>query len=118
MGPFAVQTPVNLGTDTRTRLMLFASGVSASISTSHASSYINLTSQTIANVAESVKVEARTSGGRVFELPVEFAGAQGAITGLDQVNVVLLPELQSAGNVELTLVIGGVRSNGVTISVR
>ena len=38
--------------------------------------------QTIENLAESVTVEARTSDGRVFTLPVEFAGAQGGLAGL------------------------------------
>ena len=118
VGPFDVETVYNLGTDKRTRLMIFASGVSNAVNTSHASGYVNFDSTTIANVAESVRVEARTSDGRVFQLPVEFAGAQGAITGLDQVNAVLVPELRGAGNVELTLVMGSYRSNGVTITVR
>ncbi len=118
MGAFGVQTEENFGDDKRTRLMLFASGISSSISTSHASGYINISSQTIANVADAVKVEARASDGRVFQLPVEYAGEQGAIPGLDQVNVVLTPELQGIGNLELTLIIGGVRSNGVTVTVR
>ena len=56
-------------------------------------------------------VEARTSDGTVFTLPVEFAGAQGTLLGLDQVNVVLVPELRGAGSVQLTLVVNGVRSN-------
>ncbi|HEV7844331.1 MAG TPA: hypothetical protein VGO69_11590, partial [Pyrinomonadaceae bacterium] len=118
MGPFALQTEDNLGTDKRTRLMIFASGVSSSVSTSHASGYISINSQIIANVAEMVKVEARASDGRIFQLPVEYAGAQGAIMGLDQVNAVIIPELQGIGNVELTLVIGTFRSNTVTITVR
>jgi uncharacterized protein (TIGR03437 family) len=117
-GPFTVETQDNLGDDKRTRLMIFANGVSSSISTSHASSYINVENQSIANLADSVKVEARTSDGRTFQLPVEYAGSQGAITGLDQINVVLIPELQGAGSVQLTLIVGGYSSNSVAITVR
>jgi uncharacterized protein (TIGR03437 family) len=37
--------------------------------------------------------------------------------GLDQVNVVLIPELRGAGAVQLTVVAAGVRSNTMTITV-
>jgi uncharacterized protein (TIGR03437 family) len=56
--------------------------------------------------------------GRVFQLPVEFAGRQNTWGGLDQINVVLLPELRHAGTIELTLVVGVQRSNMTTISIR
>jgi hypothetical protein len=118
MGAFDVQTQENFGDDKRTRLMLFTSGVSSAVNTAHASGYVSINSQSVANVADSVKVEARASDGRVFQLPVEYAGAQGVIVGLDQVNVVLVPELRGAGNLELTLVIGSYRSNPVAVTVR
>jgi hypothetical protein len=51
------------------------------------------------NLAESVVVEARTSDGRVMQLPVEFAGALGRLPGLDQIDVVLIPDLQGASAV-------------------
>ena len=70
------------------------------------------------NLSESVTVEARTSDGNVYFLPVEFAGKQGTLVGLDQVNVVLVPELRGAGTVQLTMVVGGVRSNTMTITVQ
>jgi len=63
------------------------------------------------NFAESVTVEALANNGRVYSLPVEFAGAQGVLPGLDQINVRLVPELKNAGLVQLTLIIGGRRSN-------
>jgi hypothetical protein len=118
MGPFDVETQENLGTDKRTRLMIFANGVSSSVNTSHASGYINVNSTTIANVADLIKVEARASDGRIFQLPVEYAGAQGAITGLDQIHVVLVPELRGIGNIELTLIVGSFRTNSATVIVR
>jgi uncharacterized protein (TIGR03437 family) len=74
--------------------------------------------QIIANLAESVTVEARAGDGRVFTLPVEFAGAQGTLAGLDQVNVVLVPELRGVGSVQLTLVVNGVKSNTMKATVQ
>jgi uncharacterized protein (TIGR03437 family) len=70
------------------------------------------------NFAESVAVEARLGDGRVYLLPVEFAGAQGVLPGLDQVNVRLIPELRGAGTVQLTLILGGRRSNAPTIVIQ
>ncbi|HEX7773954.1 MAG TPA: hypothetical protein VF435_16145, partial [Pyrinomonadaceae bacterium] len=72
----------------------------------------------IANLAESVAVEARTNDGKVYMLAVEFAGAQGTLAGLDQVNVALAPDLTGAGSVQLTLVVNGVRSNTMRIMVK
>jgi uncharacterized protein (TIGR03437 family) len=69
------------------------------------------------NLAELVSVQARTSDGRVFNLPVEYAGAQGTVRGIDQVNVVLVPELAHAANVQLTIIAGGISSNSKTISL-
>ena len=118
MGPFAVTTQENFGTDKRTRLIVFASNVSSLINTSHANNFVVTSSSgALANMAASVTVEARTSDGRTFILPVEFAGAQGAVTGLDQINVVLPPELQGIGDVELTLMVLGLRSNSVAVTI-
>jgi len=69
------------------------------------------------NYAESVTAEARTSDGKVFSLPVEFAGATGMPRGLDQVKIRLTPELAGAGNVQITVVAGGRRSNTAGIVV-
>jgi uncharacterized protein (TIGR03437 family) len=72
-----------------------------------------------ANVAESITIEARLQNGLVYQLAVEYAGAafDGA-AGVDQVNFILPHTLQGAGEVELTLVAGGQRSNAGTIIVR
>ena len=69
------------------------------------------------NLAEAVAVEARTADGKVFNLKVDYAGAQGQFRGVDQVNVELVPELAGAGTVQLTLVAGGTRSNTLSINV-
>ncbi len=106
-------------TDFRTRLTILTSGISTGAANTNASNDVFLANgKTIANLAESVKVEARASNGSVFMLPVEFAGAQGTLTGLDQVNVVLLPELRGAGSVQLTVVVNGVRSNAMKVNLQ
>ena len=70
-----------------------------------------------ANLAESIVVEARTSDGRVYQLPVEFAGASGKSYGVDQVNVRLIQELKNAGTVELTIIVAGNHSNGALVKI-
>lgn len=98
--------------DSRTRLTMLTSGISTGVANTNLANDVLLRNgQAIANLAEWVTVEARASDGTVFMLPVEFAGAQGSLAGLDQVNFVLAPELQGAGPVELTLIVNGVRSN-------
>ena len=63
-------------------------------------------------------VEARLGNGTVMTLPVEFAGASGALPGLDQVTVILRSELRGAGTVQLTLIVGGRRSNAPTVFIK
>jgi uncharacterized protein (TIGR03437 family) len=54
----------------------------------------------------------------VINLPVEFAGKQGLLPGLDQVNVLLTSQLAGAGTIQLTVIVGGERSNTATIFVQ
>jgi len=114
---FDVETDENFGPDKRTRLTLFATGISGGAVNLDTSNDVTINGVTRPNFAESVSVEARCSDGRVFTLPVEFAGVQGVLPGLDQVNVVLIPELRSAGTVSLTLIINGQRSNAPSVLV-
>jgi uncharacterized protein (TIGR03437 family) len=107
------------GLDTRSRLTILTSGISTGVTNTDVGNDVFLgNGQVMANLAEAVTVEARASDGRVFTLPVEFAGAQGGLAGLDQVNVVLVPELRGAGSVQLTLVVNGVRSNTMRATVQ
>jgi uncharacterized protein (TIGR03437 family) len=115
---FDVVSPENFGSDKRTRLSIFATGVSAGASNTNITNDINVGGTLRPNFAESVSVEARLSDGRVFTLPVEFAGAQGVLPGLDQINVILVPELKGAGQVQLTLIVAGQRSNAPAVSIR
>lgn len=117
-GPFEVTTQRNLGKDKRTRLVIHATGFSNATPNSNTGNDLSNGRDVIPNLAESVAVEARTSDGRTFDLPVEFAGKQTLVAGLDQVNVILIPELRGSGSVSLTLVIGNQRSNSVTVSIK
>ena len=113
-----VITAENLSTDKRTRLNFFATGVSGSAANTDPVNDISVGGSTITNFAESVVVEAHTQDGRMLRLVVEFAGAQGNVPGLDQINVVLPPELQHAGTVDLTLIVNGQRSNAASIELQ
>jgi uncharacterized protein (TIGR03437 family) len=118
-GPFDVTTPETLGSDKRTRLQLFAAGFSAGAANSDTTNDVQMGGGAVqANLAESVAVEARTSDGRVFQLPIEYAGALTHMAGVDQINVILATQLRGAGTVDLTLIVGGQRSNSVQIVVR
>jgi len=107
-----------IGFDGRTRLSILATGLSSGLVNTDLSNDIWLSNgQVLENLAEGVKVQAQTSDGRVFNLPVEYAGVQGTIRGIDQVNVILVPELAGAGNVQLRITAGGVTSTAKTIFI-
>ncbi|HKN84089.1 MAG TPA: hypothetical protein VJW17_11655, partial [Pyrinomonadaceae bacterium] len=78
---------------------------------------VNVGGQIRPNFAEAISVEARLGNGQVLRLPVEFAGAQGTVPGLDQVTVILTQQLKSAGTVQLTLIVGGRRSSAPTVFI-
>ena len=119
-GSFSTVSPGQfLGLDSRTRLSIFATGISSGMDNSDTSNDIWLpTGGVRANLAESVSVEARKSDGTVIPLQVEYAGLQGVVAGLDQVTVVLPSQLAGAGSIQLTLITGGRRSNPVSIVIQ
>jgi uncharacterized protein (TIGR03437 family) len=49
---------------------------------------------------------------------VQYAGPQGDLPGLDQLNVLLPPALRGAGAVQLQLKVDGVPANPVTLTIR
>jgi uncharacterized protein (TIGR03437 family) len=117
-GQFTTTSPISwLGADSRTRLTIVATGLTSGLSNTNLSNDVWLNGQLVENLAERVTVEARTSNGTVFNLPVEYAGIQGQQRGIEQVNFILIPELAGAGNVQLTVTAGGRRSNAMTITV-
>jgi uncharacterized protein (TIGR03437 family) len=115
-GSISVTSPENFGADKRTRIMFYAVGLSNLAANTDPGNDLCVDGVVVPNRAESVIVEARTQDGRVYYLPVEFAGT-ALIAGLDQVEVVLIPELQSAGVVDLTIIVNDQRSNSPTIMV-
>src|SRR6185295_18639158 len=117
-GPFSIFGTPLYGFNLRTRLSLWTSGISPGLPANAGTDIFLASGQVVRNFAGSVSVEARTSDGRVFTLPVEYAGAQGTLAGLDQVNLVLVPELNGAGTVQLTIITGSVRSNTMKITVQ
>ena len=114
---FNVITAANFGSDNRTRVMFYATGISGSAINSNPANDIQVDGLIRQNFAEAVTVEARLGNGTVVNLPVEFAGKQGLLPGLDQVSVRLTSQLAGAGTVQLTLIVGGQRSNSGTIVV-
>jgi uncharacterized protein (TIGR03437 family) len=60
-------------------------------------------------------VSARVGG---LEAPVSFAGSQGALVGVDQVNVQLPRSLSGRGEVEVILTVDGKTANAVRMSIR
>jgi uncharacterized protein (TIGR03437 family) len=118
-GTFSTVTEQFIGFDARTRVSFFATGVSSALVNTDLGNDVLLTNgQMLPNLAESVKVEARTSGGATVMLPVEYAGPQGVLTGLDQITVILPAQLSGAGAVQLTVIVGNTRSNSVNIVVQ
>jgi uncharacterized protein (TIGR03437 family) len=107
-----------LTSERRTRLMLFATGVQSAVNSDTGNDVLLPNGARLANVAESVTVEARMRDGRTFMLPVEYAGAQETLPGLDQLTVRVVPELRGAGSVELAVTVGGQRANTVNVNVR
>lgn len=117
-GSFDVVTQPTFGTDKRTRVILFATGISNGASNTNSTNDIRVDQGMITNVSESVSVEAHTSDGRTLTLPVEFAGKQNTLPGLDEVVVILPAELKGAGDVDMTVIVGSQRSNTATVNIK
>lgn len=114
---FDLITTENFGLDKRTRVTIFAAGISGSANNWDPSNDVVVGGVARKNFAESVTVIARLNNGELITLPVEFAGMQGNLPGLDQVNFVLTPALAAAGPIEMTIFVNGQRSNAPKIVV-
>jgi uncharacterized protein (TIGR03437 family) len=57
-------------------------------------------------------------GATAVELPVLFAGAQGSLVGLDQLNARLPRSLAGRGEVELNLTVSGKAANVVRVNIK
>ena len=82
------------------RVMLFATGLRPLI------------------ISNSLVVRARTADGRVFVLPVDYAGAGKILPGLDQILVRLTPELSGTGQVTLSIDGAAAVDSQITLSVQ
>jgi uncharacterized protein (TIGR03437 family) len=104
--PFLVVTPEITGSDQRTRLAVYATGLRYAGNSSHDPSMVN--------VAANVGATAKDAAGNSYNLTVEYAGPAPCCFGLDQVNVVLPPDLDGAGVVSLFLTAEASTSNVVS----
>ena len=93
--PFLVQTAEN-GADPRTRLAVYGTGL---------------------RYADTVTALAQDPAGDRYPLTVEYAGAAPGFFGLDQVNLLLPPDLDGAGAVSLSLVADSNAANVVTFQM-
>lgn len=108
--PFLVVTPQNGGSDLRTRLAIYCTGIRyAGNPTQDAS---------VTNVAANVTAQGIDTAGNQYNFTVEYAGGSDpAFPGLDQVNIVLPAQLDGAGVVTLTITAENTTSNPVTFQV-
>jgi uncharacterized protein (TIGR03437 family) len=53
-----------------------------------------------------------------IDAPVTFAGAQGALIGLDQVNLLLPRSLIGRGEVNVALIVDGQPANAIIVGVK
>jgi len=100
--PLPVVTSFNFSSDRHTRIMLFAANV-------------DLKPEEGASV---VTAQAEDSQQRIFPLIVEYAGRVPRFDWLTQINVRLTDELESAGDLRLSVRVRGVQSNTVLLKVR
>jgi uncharacterized protein (TIGR03437 family) len=107
--PFLVVTPEIAGSDQRTRLAVYGTGIRYAGNSSHDPS--------IVNVAANVGATATDTAGNSYNLTVEYAGPAPGYFGLDQVNIVLPPDLDGAGVVSLSLTAENNTSNVVTFQM-
>jgi uncharacterized protein (TIGR03437 family) len=95
-GPFRVVTQEIPGSDRRTRIAIFGTGIRHS---------------------REIRVSATAVGMAPLPLDIEFFGAAPGFFGLDQVNAVLSPELDGAGLVAVQLTSDDVPSNTVSVEI-
>ncbi len=103
--PFLVETPQNPGTDKRTRLAVFATGLR----------YAGNPSQNPDQTNVAIQVQAQDSSGTSYD--VEYAGSAPGFFGLDQINLLLPAQADGAGVISLAIAAGDVLSNTVTFDM-
>jgi hypothetical protein len=99
--PFALNAPVNFGTDSRTRIMLFAS---------------NLTLLP-GDVASAVTAEAEDGAHQRYPLTVEYVGPVPDLSTVTQIVMRLNDNLSDVGDVLVGISFHGINSNRVRIGI-
>jgi len=103
--PFLVETPENPGSDKRTRLAVFGSGLRYAGNALRDPAKVNVAGQ----------VQARDAAGRVYT--VEYAGPAPGFFGLDQINLLVPAAVDGTGEVSLTITADNAVSNNVTFNM-
>jgi uncharacterized protein (TIGR03437 family) len=92
LGSACVAVPIQLTTSTNVYLSLYGTGIR----------YGDKISCTVHGIS----------------VPVQYSGAQGTTEGLDQVNVLLTPELSGSGYTQVILTVDGQPSNIVSVAIQ
>jgi uncharacterized protein (TIGR03437 family) len=103
--PFLVETPENNGSDKRTRLAVFATGLRYAGNAVRDPTKVNVAGQ----------IQARDGLGNVYA--VEYAGPAPGFFGLDQINLVVPAAADGAGDISLTITAEKAASNTVTFNM-
>jgi uncharacterized protein (TIGR03437 family) len=103
--PFLVETPENQGSDKRTRLAVYATGLR----------YAGNPARDPAIPNAAIQVQARDNLGNVYA--VEYAGAAPGFFGLDQINLIVPAAADGVGVLSLTVVAENRASNTVTLQM-
>ena len=100
--PFSITSPLNPGSDKRTRIVLFCT---------------NLELRT-GETKSVVTARAVASFGGIYDLPVEYVGKIGGLSWLTSVIVRLPEDPAIQGNVSIAVALRGIGSNSVTVALK
>jgi uncharacterized protein GlcG (DUF336 family) len=99
--PFSMTTPVRFGSDSRTRIMLFA---------------MNLSLQD-GDTADSITIDAEDSAQRVYQLPVEYVGGVPDQPWATSLVIRLSDGMDDLGDVLMRVTYRGTSSNRVRVGI-
>ena len=95
--PFALTSPLNLVSDQRTRVMLFATNVDPN---------------------SAISVTAVKSGGATYQLPVEYVGKSPGMDSVTTIIVILPQDSTLHGDIAVSLTAAGIKSNSVVFAIQ
>jgi hypothetical protein len=99
--PFKITSPLNFGSDKRTRVALFAMNINL------------LPGET----ESAIIARAENSSGGVYSLPVKYVTRVAGYDWLWHVVVVLPQDSSLSGNINLTIALRGATSNTVSVAI-